>query len=214
MVILWKDLVAELRTKETIASVLVFALLVLVIFTFAFEPQNIPPVASGILWVAFTFGGMLGLGRSFVMEKDKGSLDGLLLTPVDRSVIYFGKMLANLIFMLVIAIIVLLMFFILFNLPVLNLLLLSVLVLASIGFSSVGTLFSALAVNTRARDVMLPILFFPIVSPVIISAVKATEMILQRQPWSELQTWFVLIAVFDVIFLVVSSFVFEYIIEE
>src|ERR1035437_2114417 len=90
LTIIWKDIVAELRTKQTVASVLVFSLLVLVIFAFAFEPQNIPPVAAGVLWVAFTFGGMLGLGRSFVMEKEKGSLDGLLLTPVDRSVIYFG----------------------------------------------------------------------------------------------------------------------------
>jgi heme exporter protein B len=194
--------------------VLVFSLLVLVIFAFAFEPQNIPPVAAGVLWVAFTFGGMLGLGRSFVMEKEKGSLDGLLLTPVDRSVIYFGKMVANLIFMLIISAVVLLLFYILLNLPVLKIELFAIVVLASIGFSAVGTLFSALAVNTTSRDVMLPILFLPIVSPLIIFAVKGTELILQGQSWGSLTTSFELIAVFDVIYVVVSSFVFEFVIEE
>ena len=214
LTIIWKDIVAELRTKQTVASVLVFALLVLVIFAFAFEPQNIPPVAAGILWVAFAFGGMLGLGRSFVMEKDKGSLDGLLLTPVDRSVIYFGKMIANLIFMLVISVVVLLLFYVLLNMPVLRIELFAIVVLASIGFSAVGTLFSALAANTTSRDVMLPILFLPIVSPVIVFAVRGTGLVLQGQSWSGAASAVELIAVFDVIYVVVSSFVFEFVIEE
>ncbi|MBI4295667.1 MAG: heme exporter protein CcmB [Chloroflexi bacterium] len=212
--ILWKDILAELRTKEIIASVLIFALLVIITFNFAFDPENISLVASGILWVAFTFGGILGLNRSFVHEKDKGSLDGLLLSPVDREVIFLGKMMANLTFMLVVAAIVLSLFYILFDLAVFRLELVSVIILATIGFASVGTLFSAMAVNTRAREIMLPILFFPIASPVIIAAVKATQMVLDGESWNSLGSWFQLIGVFDIIFLVASALVFEFVIEE
>ena len=212
--ILWKDILSELRTKDVIISVLVFALLVIVVFSFAFEPERIVLVASGVLWVALAFAGVLGLSRSFAVEKDKGSFEGLMLCPVSRDVIYFGKMLGSLIFILIVAIIVLPIFFIFFNLPVFKPELVLIVVLATIGFASVGTLFSALAVNTKARDIMLPILFFPIVAPVIIAAVKATELALAGEPWSSFSTWLQVMVAFDVIFLVVSSLVFEFIVEE
>ena len=212
--ILWKDILSELRTRDIVISMLVFALLVIVIFNFAFDPERLGLVASGVLWIAFTFAGVLGLSRSFVLEKDKGCLEGLMLCPVDRDVIYFGKMLGSLIFILVVAVIVLPIFFILFNLPIFKPELGLIVVLATIGFASVGTLFSAMSVNTKAREIMLPILFFPIVAPVIIAAVKATELVLTGESWSSLSSWLLVIVAFDAIFLVVSSLVFEFVIEE
>ncbi len=214
LAILWKDILSELRTRDVVVSVLVFALLVIVIFNFAFEPERVGLVASGVLWVALTFAGVLGLSRSFILEKDNACLEGLMLCPVDRGGIYFGKMLGSLTFILVVAVIILPIFFILFNLPIFQPVLVLIVVLATIGFASVGTLFSALAVNTKAREIMLPILFFPIVVPVIIAAVKATGLVLAGESWSSLLSWLQVMAAFDIIFVVVSSLVFEFIIEE
>jgi heme exporter protein B len=148
------------------------------------------------------------------MEKEKGCLEGLMLCPVDKDTIYLGKMLGSLIFMLIVEAIVLPIFFIFFDLPLFQPRLALIVVLATIGFISVGTLFSALAVHTRAREIMLPILFFPIVAPLIIAAVKASGLVLQGEPWGSLSSWLPIIIVFDIIFLVVSAVVFEFVIEE
>ena len=214
--ILWKDILSELRTKDVATSVLVFALMVIVIFNFAFEPgtEQMGLVAPGILWVAFTFAGVLSLGRSFVLEKEKGCIEGLMLCPVDRDVIYLGKMLGSLAFMLIVEAIVFPIFLMLFDLPLFMPRLGLIAILATVGFVSVGTLFSALAVNTRAREVMLPILFFPVVTPVIIAAVKASGVVLEGGLWSDMSSWLQILVAFDVVFLVVSALVFEYVIEE
>ena len=216
LAIVHKDIIAELRTKEMFSSMFVFALLVIVIFNFAFELRvaNVKQVAPGVLWVAFTFAGMLGLNRSFILEKDKGCLEGLLLAPVDRSAIYFGKMLGNLIFMSVVEAIVLPIFWVLFNPPLFSPALIPVIVLGTLGFAGVGTLFSAIAVHTRAREVMLPILLFPIVVPLMIAAVKITGGLLDGQPLSEMRNWLNLLVGFDVIFLTVSYMTFDYVVEE
>lgn len=213
-VILWKDILSEARTRDVATSVLVFAILVMVIFNFAFEPGSVGVVAPGVLWVAFTFAGLLGMNRSFVVEREGDCLEGLMLCPVDRGVIYLGKMLGILVFMLAVEVIVLPIFSVFFNLPIFMPKVFLIAVLATVGFASVGTLFSALSVNTKARDIMLPILFFPIVTPVIIAAVKATELVLAGEPWGSFSTWLQIIAAFDVIFLVVSSVVFEFVVEE
>ena len=216
LAIVHKDIIAELRTKEMFSSMFVFALLVIVIFNFAFELRvaNVKQVAPGVLWVTFTFAGMLGLNRSFILEKDKGCLEGLLLAPVDRSAIYFGKMLGNLIFMLVVEAIVLPIFWVLFNPPLFSPALILILVLGTLGFAGVGTLFSAIAVHTRAREVMLPILLFPIVVPLMIAAVKITGGLLDGQPLSEMRNWLNLLVGFDIIFLTVSYMTFDYVVEE
>jgi heme exporter protein B len=216
LAIVHKDIIAELRTKEMFSSMFVFALLVIVIFNFAFELRvaNVKQVAPGVLWVTFTFAGMLGLNRSFILEKDKGCLEGLLLAPVDRSAIYFGKMLGNLIFMLVVEAIVLPIFWVLFNPPLFSPALILILVLGTLGFAGVGTLFSAIAVHTRAREVMLPILLFPIVIPLMIAAVKITGGLLDGQPLSEMRNWLNLLVGFDIIFLTVSYMTFDYVVEE
>lgn len=214
--IFWKDLLNELRTKEIIISVLVFVLLVVVIFNFAFDTgiNQSDSLASGILWVALTFGGVIGLNRTFAGEKDNSTMEGLMLCPVDRAIIYWGKLAGIFTFMLVIAAVITPVFLSLFNLPVFLPRLALIIVLALLGFSAVGTLFSALAVNTRSRDIMLPVLFLPVVVPVIIAAVKATGPVLAGMPWGEISTWLQILVAFDIIYLVVATLVFEFVVEE
>ncbi len=214
--IVWKDVVCELRTKETLSSMFVFALLAIVIFNFAFQlrgDERVGLIAPGVLWVAFTFAGVLGLNRSFIKEKDHGCLEGLMLCPVDRSAIYAGKALGNLAFMLLMEAIALPMFAVFFNLPVLMPSLLLVILLGTVGFAGVGTLFSAISVNTKAREVMLPILFFPVVIPIVIAAVKSTAQIFDGVSFDQSMPWINLMLAFDVIFLVVSFLSFEYVVE-
>ncbi|OGO24994.1 MAG: heme ABC transporter permease CcmB [Chloroflexi bacterium RBG_16_50_9] len=216
MVITRKDIISEMRTKEIIFSALLFALLVIITFNFAFggSQEMMLLVAPGILWVTFTFAGILSLNRSFIAEKEENCLEGLMIAPISREVIYIGKMLGSLLFMLVIEIIALPVLAFLFNLPVLSAKIIVVTLMATIGFVTVGTLFSALAVNTKAREIVLPILFLPIVVPIVISAVKASGLALSGEPWQALAPWLNIIGAFDAIFLVVSFWVFNYIIEE
>ncbi len=214
--ITWKDALSEMRTKEIIFSVLLFTFLVIVIFNFAFNAsqETMVLVAPGILWVTFTFAGVLSLNRSFIPEKEDGCLEGLMACPISREVIYVGKMLGSLLFLLIIEIISLPIFALLFNLPLLSAQFVTITFLATVGFVAVGTLFSALAVNTKAREMVLPILFLPVVVPIIISAVKASELALSGESWSGLAPWLQIIGAFDAIFLVVSFWIFAFVIEE
>ncbi len=214
--IIWKDILSELRTREIAVSVLVFAILIIVIFSFAFDSGKdaIGLVAPGILWVAFTFAGVLSLNRTFATEREKGCLEGLMLCPVSRDVLYWGKMFASFVLMLTIEIIVTPIFLILYDLPLFVPELVPIIALATLGFVSVGTLFSALTVNIRARDIMLPLLFFPTVVPVIIAAVEATQIALDGKPFSDMASWLQIMGAFDAIFLVISAFTFEFVIEE
>jgi heme exporter protein B len=216
LAIVQKDVAVELRTKEMLSSMFVFSLLVIVIFNFAFElrVEDVRKVAPGVLWVTFVFAGMLGLSRSFVLEKDKGCLEGLLLCPVDRSAIYFGKMLGNVIFMTIVEAIILPIFSVLFNVSLLQPGLILIVVLGTLGFAGVGTLFSAMAVHTRSREVMLPVLLFPVMVPAMIAAVKATGGILDGRLFSEIAHWLRLLVVFDAVFLAISFMTFDYVVEE
>jgi heme exporter protein B len=148
------------------------------------------------------------------MEKDRGCLDGLLLAPVDRSAIFFGKAIGNLFFMLIVEIIVLPVYSLLYNINLFNPGLLLVILLGSIGYVSVGTLLSSMAVQTRTRDILLPILLFPVIIPVFIAAVKASSGFLQAIPMSEIRPWLNLLIVYDVIFTAVAFMVFDYVVEE
>ncbi len=158
-----KDIVAELRTKETLSMMLIFVLLAVFIFNFAFDLRvdNVREVAPGVMWVAFVFAGILGLNRSFIQEVDRGCLDGLLMAPVDRSLIFLGKMLGNLIFMLVVDAMALPVFSVLLNLALVRWDIVLIVVLGTVGFAGIGTLFAAMTANTRAREVMLPLLLSP-----------------------------------------------------
>lgn len=214
--IVWKDLAAELRSRELLSAMLVFALLVVLIFNFAIElqPSLRSTITPGVLWVTFAFAGTLGLNRSMAVEKDRGCLDGLLLAPVDRSAIYFGKALSNLAFMLIVAIVVLPIYSVLYNTNLFNPGLLVVIVLGSIGYVAVGTLLSSMAVQTRTRDVLLPVLLFPVIVPVLLAAVKASGGFLQQLPMNEIWPWLNILIAYDVIFTAVAFMVFDYIVEE
>lgn len=214
--VIWKDLAAELRSRELLSAMLVFALLVILIFNFALEldMRTRATVTSGVLWVTFAFAGTLGLNRAWAMEKDRGCLDGLLLAPVDRSVIYFGKAIGNLVFMLVVAAIVLPVYSVLYNTNLFMPGLLLVIVLGSIGYVAVGTLLSSMAVQTRTRDVLLPILLFPVAIPVLIAAVKSSGGFLQGLEMAEIWPWLNLLGAYDVIFIAVAFMVFDFVVEE
>jgi heme exporter protein B len=214
--ILAKDIRAELRTKDIFSSMFVFALLAVIIFDFAFELRvpSMAMVTPGILWVAITFAGTLGLSRSFVIEQDKGSLAGLLLAPIDRSAIYFGKMLGNLLFMLVMELMLLPLVMILFNQPLLRWEHVLVLLLGTYGFAAVGTVFAAMAVNTRSREVLLPILLFPVVVPVLLAGVKMTGALLDGETLASMSNWLRLIVIYDIGFTVVAFLTFGYVVEE
>ena len=214
--IVWKDLAAELRSRELLSAMLVFALLVILIFNFALEldPGTRRVATPGILWATFAFAGTLGLNRSMAVEKDRGCLDGLLLAPVDRSAIYFGKMISNLAFMLIVEVVVLPVYSVLYNVNLLNPGLIIVILLGSIGYVAVGTLLSSMAVQTRTRDVLLPILLFPVVIPILIAAVKASGGFLQGLELTEIMPYINLLIVYDVIFTAVAYMVFDYVVEE
>lgn len=215
LAIVWKDVLAELRTREMFSSMLVFALLVIVIFNFSFElrVENIALVAPGVLWVTFAFASTLELNRSMAIEMENDCLDGLFLAPMDRGVIYFGKMLGNLIFISIVEALMLPVFSVLFNLSLIRPFLLLTIFLGTVGFAAVGTLLSAIAVNTRAREVMLPVLLFPIILPVVIAAAKVTGGILDGVPLAELAHWLRFLVAFDIIFLVVSYLTFDFVVE-
>jgi heme exporter protein B len=214
--VLWKDLRIELRTKDIFTSMAVFAVLALMIFNFAFE-LRIPDktmVIPGVLWVTITFSGVLGLGRAFISEKDRGSMAGLLLAPVDRSAIYFGKMLASLIFILVMEVFLLPLMVIFFNTNFISLPLLLVLFLGTLGFAAVGTVFSGLAVNTRTREVLLPVLLFPVMLPVLMAGIRATIGFMEGDTLGEMMKWVNLLIFFDLLYLVVAYMTFDFVVEE
>lgn len=212
--ILWKDIRCELRSKQMWMGMGLFALLVLVIFNFAFDLRvdNKAAVAPGALWVAFIFASFLGLGRTISAEREKSSLDRLLLCPIDRKAIYLAKLLGNVLFIGVVEVVALPVFAILFNVPFAAGELLLIMLLGTVGIASVGTLFSAIASATSARELLLPILVFPLIVPIVIAAVRATGALMVttvNEP-----PWLGLIAAFDAIFLSLSTLLFEYVIEE
>jgi heme exporter protein B len=191
-----------------------FALLVLVIFNFAFDLRvdNKAAIAPGALWVAFVFASLLGLGRTIAAEREHGSMDRLLLCPVDRKAIYLAKLFGNMLFIGVVEVVALPIFAALFNIPLFAGALLPIVLLGTLGIAAVGTLFSAMAAATRARELLLPLLVFPLIVPVVIGAVRATGALMiaaANEP-----PWLGLIAAFDVIFLSVSMITFEFVVEE
>lgn len=216
LAIVRKDVAMELRTKENLSAMIVFALIVLVVFNFAFELQQVDlrVVGAGVLWVAFTFSGILGLGRSFAAEKDKGSLEGMLLSPVDRGAIFLGKTISNFIFITTMQAVTLPLFAVLNTIALPWFPLIPYIVLGTIGFAAVGTVLSAIAASTKMREVMLPILLFPVSIPLLMAAVKLTSGALQSLDFSQLAWWLNILLLYDVVFVVVAFWVFEYVIEE
>ena len=210
-----KDVISEFRSREVLGAGLIFALLILVICNFALDlrADNAAEIAPGVLWIAFIFAGTLGLGRAFAAERDRGTLEGLLMAPIDRGALYLAKTVTNALLMVIVQLVSLPIFVVLFDVRLAWLEALTVLALGTIGFSGVGTLMAAIAVNTRARDLMLPLLLFPLEVPVVIASVKATALALGAHP-AEAIPWLQLLIGFDVVVVATAFLVFEYVVDD
>ncbi len=216
--IFYKDLLLELRSKEIVTTMLLYSLTVVVIFNFAYdaEPAVIAKQAPSILWIAFTFASTLGLNRAFSREQENGMMQGILLAPVDRGVIFISKFAGNVIFMLVFELITLPIMIVLLDLQVASILLplLMIIMLGNIGFASVGTIFSTISGNTRSREIMLPVLLFPVSIPVILSSIKATTALFAGSTGMQMWSWVRILGGFDLIYLVICFLLYEYVVEE
>ena len=214
--IVWKDIQAEYRSLELVSAMLVFSLLVIIIFNFALnlDIKLRQTITAGVLWTTFAFAGTLGLNRSMAVEKDRGCLDGLLLAPVDRSAIYFGKAISNFAFMLVVEAVVLPVYSVLYGINLFQPGLLMVIFLGSIGYVGVGTLLATMSVQTRTRDILLSILLFPVILPVLLPAIIASNGFLTGTELSENMFPLALLIAYDIIFISVAFMVFDNVVEE
>ena len=213
-----KDLAIEFRTRSAFLSALVFALLAIVIFYFAWDTTAVAAIdlAPGVLWVFFTFSGLLGLHRSFGVEQADRAIDGLLAAPVDREAIFLGKALANLVFVLGVQAVAIPAVALFYNLPLGNAwaALAGIAVLAAIGLVSVGTLFSAMAVNTRLAELLLPMLSLPFFVPIVMPAAQATARLLAGRPAVEAFAWLKILLAFDIVFVVACTLAFPFTLED
>ncbi len=214
--IIWKDLKAEFRSHELLTAMLVFALLVILMFNFALELdiRLRSTITAGVLWTTFVFAGELGLNRSLAIEKDRGCLDGLLLAPVERSAIYFGKVFTNLIMMLLMAAIVIPVYTLLYNVNLFRPIFFLVVLLGCLGYAVVGTLLASMTVQTRSRDTLLPILLFPVAIPILVASVKASSGVFDNQTWAQVMPWINLLIGYDVIFIALAFMVFDEVVQE
>lgn len=218
LIIARKDLAIEFRTRSAFFSALVFALLSIVVFYFAWDPTAVPSadLAPGVLWVIFLFSGLLGLHRSFGVEEHDRALDGLLTAPVARESIFLGKALANLVFVAGVQAIAIPAVFVIYNVGVGSALLpvAGIALLAAIGLVTVGTLFSAMAANTRLAELLLPMLALPFFVPIVLPAAQATHRLLAGRPLSEAVGWLQLLTAFDIVFLLACTIAFPYTLED
>jgi heme exporter protein B len=221
MAILRKDLIRELRTREMLISMILFVLLAMVIFHYAFtvkEGADLTFFTGGMLWVTFIFAMLLGLNRSFAQEKDERCLDGLLLCPVDRVTIFLAKTAGNLIFLLIIQVVavpIFTLFFVERSYAGDLLQFLVVLLLADLGICALGTLLATISMNTRSRDLLLPIIFLPLIVPVLIAATGATTLIFaEGADFSSLLARVLFLLGFDAVFLVAAYGTYDFAIGE
>ncbi len=214
--IIYKDLLAEFRSRELISSMAIFAMLSTLIFSFALELDRLArqEAISGVLWVTVAFASMLGLNRSLSMERERGNLNALLVAPIARSVIFFGKMIGNFLFALVVGLVLLPIMSVLYNQSLLQPWILVILLLGTLGLATVGTLLATMTVQTRARDSLLPIVMLPLALPIILSSVKASTAILNAAPSAEWMGWFQILLVINIVYLVACYLMFDYIVEE
>lgn len=213
-----KDLAIEYRTRSAFLSALVFSLLALVIFYFAWDPTAVGPldIAPGVLWVTFTFSGLLGMHRSFGVEMRDGAMDALLVAPVSRESIFLGKMLANLVFVLGVQAVALPAIALFYNLPVAGVIvpLAGVMLLAAIGLTCIGTLFAGITSNTRMAELLLPVLALPFFVPIVIPAAQTTARLLAGRPVEESLAWLRILLAFDLVFLYACTIAFPFTLED
>lgn len=207
-----KDLRLEFRSRTALTSALVFTALVLVVFEYGRDPTAVPTLelAPSILWVTFSFAAILALNRAFQAELENDALDGLLLAPISRTSVFWGKLGANLVFVALVQAAGLVLFVLFFDVPVWRVWwpLAAVMALASAGFIAVGTLFSAMVVRTRFAELMLPVLLLPFLLPPLIAAVTITAKLLAGRPLSEVGGWLRLLGAYDVTFITLATLLF------
>jgi heme exporter protein B len=213
-----KDLTVEWRAKSSLLSALAFAVLALTLFFFAWDPTAVASVdlAPGVLWVIFTFSGLLGLHRSFGVEQPTHAIDALLAAPISREAIFLGKLLGNLVFVAIVQLVTVPALALLYNVSLGGILLplIAVIVLAAVGLVAIGTLFSAMAINTRLAELLLPLLALPFFVPIVICAAQSTALLLNGRPTSEAAAYIRLLATFDVVAVVLSTLVYPFLIEQ
>jgi heme exporter protein B len=213
-----KDLAIEFRTRTAFFSALVFALLAIVIFFFAWDPTAVASLdlAPGVLWVIFTFSGLLGLQRSFGVEQADRAIDGLLGSPISREAIYLGKAMANLVFVIAIQVIAIPAVALFYNMPFggRELVVAGIALLAAVGLVAVGTLFASMAVNTRLAELLLPMLSLPFFVPIVMPAAQATARLLAGRPVAEVASWLKLLVAFDLVFVAACMLAFPHTLEE
>ncbi|MFJ7725401.1 heme exporter protein CcmB [Neobacillus sp. NPDC097160] len=213
-----KDLYSELKTKQILTTQIIFAALVIVVFSFAFDPANntTKAVIPGVIWVIIVFAGILGLNRSFISEQRNDTMQGLLVAPMEAQSIYLGKFLANFAMMLVVELVSIPFLFLLFDFKFLGSFPYFILIifLGSFGFIAVGTFLAALAANSKSSEMLLPLLLFPITTPILIGVVQATKIILTNmEKLSSALAWIQLVTAYDVIFFVVCFLLIDYVLE-
>ncbi len=213
-----KDLLIEFRTRSAFLAAAVFSVLAVVIFRFTWDPTAIPAVdlAPGVLWVIFTFSGLLGLNRSFGLELAERAYDGLLASQVSREAIFAGKVLANLVFVAAVQLLALPAVALFFDLPVGPAwwAVVAIVLLASLGLSAVGTLFAAIASNTRLAELLLPMMTLPFFVPLVIPAAQASAIVMRGQPLEDGLAWLKVLLAFDLVFVSACIVVFPFTIEE
>jgi heme exporter protein B len=215
--LLRKDLLLEMRRRESLLTMFFFGTLLLFVFHFSFDlaPDRVAEMAPALLWLAFLFTGTLGLAQLFEAERGNHCLEALLLSPMDRGALFLAKTAFNFILMVLVEIVVIPLFWILFNLRSWNVIpkLFLVTLLGTVGFCVLGTLLSAVTLKARARELLLPLVLFPLMIPVILGTIRCMETILRAGELSDALPWLRLLVGFDVIFLTVGVLIFDWVIE-
>jgi heme exporter protein B len=215
--VFWKDLLLELRRRDSLLTMFFFGTLLLFVFHFSFDlpPDKVAEMAPALLWLAFLFTGTLGLTQLFQMERENHCLEALLLSPLDRGALFLAKSCFNLLLMLLVELVVMPLFWILFNLHGWNLLpqLFLVTLLGTVGFCVLGTIMSAVTLRARARELLLPLVLFPLMIPVILATIRCMENIMSAGDLGAAASWLRLLLGFDVIFVTVGILIFDRVIE-
>ena len=212
-----KDLVSEFRAKESVVTMVTFSVLILVLFSMAFEPsrQTVEEILPGLIWMSLIFSGILGLNRTYAKERFNDCLIGILSTPIAPYQIYLGKAASNLVQLLFVEIITFPLYFIFYDLNLKGSLgmLIIIMLIGSVGFILVGTFLAALTSNLRANEALLPVILFPLLMPVLLAAIEATSAVFTGLTLNQYLPWIKLILVYDLVFLIMPFLLFDYLME-
>ena len=216
-IVVWKDVLSERRSKESLNALVFFSILLLFVFQFALGPERarVETALPGLLWLGFILAGLLAFGRTFLVEHENDCWEGLVLSPGDKSAIYLGKLAGNVLLMAMVEAVLLLLFTVFFALDFTGVLpaLCLVLALGTLGLAAVGTLFGAITAQLRARELLFPVLLLPAVVPILLGSVSATQSVILGQPLAEAAPWLKLLAAADLVYLVVGVLTFEFVLE-